>query len=197
MIGLRVALGFFLLVFMGSQAFCIDHPRDLVRAKGGKVRMPKQSSKLARVRLKVQVTDYERLLVRQSNGEMKHAFKPRKPFGHNLRARIEKVNHFYLGRWHIETQPLSWSKELNVLRMRLKFYKTYGSSQDVEERVGSVLVKGSLKGKDFLYSFTGSKNIQFKNKLGQPIADISVGPPKSAPGNYSRNLPPKNKAGKF
>lgn len=155
------------------------------------IRYPKQAPKLARVRLAIKLVNYRKFLVRNDYSKLKEMFRPIKPIKHHLRARIEKANHFYIDKWHIETVPMRWNRKSKNLTMKLRFYKQYGNKNKLEEAIGSTIISGHLKGQGHLYSFIGSKKIKFSNILGHPMLDVEVGSPIKSSSNISDSLKKK------
>lgn len=185
---------FFLKVLAGlilqQSALAVGNVRLMTDDPSALIRHPKQLPRLARVRLSMVLTNYKKFLVRNNYAKVREMFRPIKPIKHHLRARIEKTNHFYIDDLHIETVPISWSKERMQLKMKLRFYRRYGNENKLEEAIGSTIITGSLEGGDHLYSFIGTKKIKFKNLLGHPILDIAIGAPKRQPGALSDSGPP-------
>ena len=176
---LAIAFGVLSLLFAGSYAFgSVNPPRKSIESL---VRMPKQSPRLARVRLAVELTNYKKFLVRNNYAKVSEMFRPLKPIKRHLRARIEKTNHFYIGDWHIETIPVKWSKEKMHLTMKLRFFRRYGTSNNLEESVGSTIISGHIEGHDYIYNFQGAKKLKFKNLMGHPLVDVNIGSPKAQP----------------
>lgn len=160
---------------------------------GASVRLPKKLPRLARVRLSMVLTNYKKFLVRNNYAKIREMYRPVKPIKHHLRARIEKVNHFYIDDWHIETVPISWNKVKMQLTMKLRFYRRYGNNSRLEEAIGSTVITGALKGGNHLYSFIGNKEIKFKNLLGHPLLNVVIGPPKQPQSSISKSGDPIQK----
>lgn len=139
-------------------------------------RTMKRPPRVARVRLSISISDYEKILVKKVNGAVEEQYKIVGKRLYRLRARIDELNHFYVGRWHIETQPLKWDLENKFWSVKLRFHKVYGEGEGLEEWVGTGKVSGLVEGKNLLYEFKGRKNMKFSNTMGHPIADISIGP---------------------
>ena len=140
-------------------------------------RYPKKNQKVARFRLSIELTPYLKYLVRDINGRVKEAFRPAMPLKHNLRARIDKKNHFYMGKYHIETIPLSWEKKQKKLQLQIKFYKRYGDDKNLEELLGSTKAVGFLRGEKHLFVFETSKRAKFYNALRHPLLSVHITKP--------------------
>lgn len=164
-------------------------PQDVT--KGHRLKeTPKKVSK-NRVRIAVELQPYKKFAVIERDGKRKVAFKPQKPFKQMLRAKIDQPNHFYLKGYHIETVPLSWDKKFNQYRSKINFYQTYGK---VEEMIGSLIIKGSLSGKNGLYVLVGNSKKEFRNKTGQTILRASIGLPATQRPAVSKGVPKKKRA---
>ena len=151
------------------------------------LRAPKKIKKTARVRIGIKLSPYEKIVVRSNTGKRKISFKKNVELKNYLRARFDKTNHFYIGDWHVETRPVSWKKEQNLLKMELSFFKRYGDDRSLEDYVGKMDVSGITKGGNFVYMFDAHKKSIFRNKLGHPIVDVEVGPIKrKRPANIAK-----------
>lgn len=165
--------GYFWFAGGAAQGF----PEGMSQLDPQHTRMAQQKQRVARVRIAVSLTPFKKLAIKDRFGRVSETFKPTAEKKYNLRARIERPNHFYVGKWHIETIPLSWSRERQYLHMKLRFYKRYGDHKDLEEVIGSTEIRGPVKGERFLYNFLGRKSLNIKNQLGQPVVNIVLGPP--------------------
>lgn len=145
---------------------------------------------VARVRVPIKITGYEQIMVQNQHGVRRIEHKALAPLDYNLRATINRTNHFYLSDWHIESVPIKWEKDLKNWKAELKFYKRYGQEQDLEEYVGSLAVSGHLMGepKDKVYKFSGQARQQFQNKRGSPVLVVEVGQGVTEPkGNVAKS----------
>ncbi len=140
------------------------------------IRAPKKIKKTARIRIGIKLSPYEKIVVRGHSGKRKVSFRKDVVLKNYLRARFDKANHFYIGDWHVETRPLSWKKEQNLLKMELSFFKRYGDDRSLEDYVGKMEVSGIAKGSNYVYLFETHKKMIFRNKHGHPIVDVEVGP---------------------
>lgn len=132
---------------------------------------------VARVRLPIKLTAYESIMVQNQHGVRRIEHKPLAPLDYNLRATINRTNHFYLSDWHIESVPIKWDRDQKSWRAELKFYKRYGQEQDLEEFVGTLGIAGQLlgEGQDKVYRFAGKGQQRFQNKRGSPVLDVELG----------------------
>lgn len=137
----------------------------------------KNSPRMAQVRIGLKLTPYQPMAVKGRDGKTTLMPQALATIQHTLRARIERVNHFYFGDWHVETIPEAWSRETMKYRVKLRFYKRYGAGKDLEEMVGHTIVQGTLEGKNYLYGLKGNVNTQFKNRRGEPVLAVAIGTP--------------------
>lgn len=131
--------------------------------------------RVARVRIALDLRNYEKIVVRAQNGQQRFQYRTVDPLKRVLRARIEETNHFYVDGWHVETIPQSWSKASRILTVKMRYYKRYGINQELEEFVGEHLLKGYLTGKDHLYVLRGQAKSRFTDKFGNPIVEVVAG----------------------
>ncbi len=140
-------------------------------------RSGKSAPRMAQVRIGLKLIPYQPMAVKGKDG--KTTLKPQAlaTIQHTLRARIERVNHFYFGDWHVETIPEAWSRETMKYRVKLRFYKRYGAGKDLEEMVGHTIVQGTLEGRNYLYELKGNVTTRFKNRRGEPVLAATIGTP--------------------
>ena len=156
-------------------------------------RVPRQAPRMARVRIHLKLIPYDKIVVRDKQGQFKEKFRPIKKLNHVLRARIERPNHFYVGDWHIETVPMKWDQNLKKLKVKLRFYKRYGEGRNLEEYLGNAILSGTLVGKDFLYVVKGRKNALFKNRKNNPVLAVEIG--KAEAPKVGKSSTPRKKRG--
>jgi hypothetical protein len=95
---------------------------------------------------------------------------------HVLRARLNKINHFYLDNYHVETKPISLVKASNQVRMRLTISRTHANEKKMEELLGSIEVAGKLhKTGENLYMLRGEAGKRLLHPSGQPMVDVVAG----------------------
>ncbi|MBF0442525.1 MAG: hypothetical protein HQK54_11520 [Oligoflexales bacterium] len=128
-----------------------------------------------RVRIPLKMITYEKVIVQKPNGESRLENKKSQVIRYTIRGRIERANHFYVGRWHIETIPLSWAQKTKKYKTKLRFYKIYGDSPELEEYLGNVIASGQLEGDNRLYNLIGFAGSSFNDKNNNPVLDVEVG----------------------
>lgn len=159
---------------------------DAARSMNEDVELPGERRDSPRVRIPVQLVGYEKIVVTSQNGQARHQFKALSPLRHHLRARIERPNHFYVGTWHIETIPQKWKRDTKAYEVKLRFFKRYGEGRELEELVGTQIVKGHLMGKGPHFLFAGRSEETFKDAQGQPILSVGIGPEVEKNGNIAK-----------
>lgn len=142
------------------------------------IRSLKKPPRMARLRVPVALTPWFKVVVTDKKGVKRHEVKAGPVMRRTLRARIERINHFYIGEWHIETVPMVWKKKTRTYSMKVRVYKRFGQDKDLEEYLGHFLVSGNLTGgKDLLYEFQGKQQRVFSNRGGEKILGVQVGRP--------------------
>lgn len=132
----------------------------------------------AKVRIPVKITTYEKMIIKKTNGQSRIEHKKSQSIRYVFRGRMERSNHFYVSRWHIETVPLSWEKRSNKYKTKLRFYKSYGETPELEEYLGHMTITGSLEGEDKLYNLVGFSSAKFTDKHNNPVIDVEIGKSK-------------------
>lgn len=161
----------------GGQAWSQEDPRILT--SGAEVRQVKAQANVARMRLGVTITPYKKYMVKNRMGKIEGIFKTLTPLRQNLRARVDRNNHFYVDEWHIETKPIAWKKATREIKVQFKFYRQYGKDRHLEQYVGTAVAAGKLVGQDFIYDFTGKQSVKLSNVLAEPIIDVLITNPTS------------------
>lgn len=95
---------------------------------------------------------------------------------HVLRARLNKINHFYLDNLHVETKPVSLVRASNQVKMRLTISRTHSKDKQLEELLGTLDVAGKLeKSGENLYMLRGEAGKRLLHPTGQPMLDVVAG----------------------
>lgn len=133
--------------------------------------------KPARVRMGVSIASFKRVEVRRPKGDLATEYIKLEPLRATLRMRLEQINHFHFGQWHVESIPLSWRSETQDYRVQLNFYEKFGVAGDLEEKIGSLEVAGKAFGAQRLYNFVGQASQKFVNKMNEPKIQVEAGTP--------------------
>ena len=60
------------------------------------------------------------VLFENKDGKQSYVYQPGKQVNYRLKARIDRVNHFYFDGWHIETVPIKWKKKKSIILRKIK-----------------------------------------------------------------------------
>lgn len=129
----------------------------------------------AQVRIGLRLTPFVTAKTQNLKGEIKEISRPAGDLKRTLRARVNRMNHFVVSDYHVETEPLSYVKEMNQYRVKLKFSKRLGPYGELEENIGSMEVAGKLEGSAGLYVLKGAASTEFKDPMGRPILRVMAG----------------------
>ena len=138
-----------------------------------------QTARVDRVRIPIRLTPYHKVLVKNKDGQIQERQIAMPSMTHTLRARMERVNHFYVGSWHGESVPLKWESEFRRYQVRLRFFERFGTSQELEEYVGNSEITGTVEKEGDLFAFKGYAASQFKNPMGTNLLDVEIGQSKT------------------
>ena len=144
---------------------------------------------VARVRVPLRLTRFEPIVVQNLQGTRHMEYKSLAPVSYNLRATINRSNHFYLADWHIEAVPMKWEKETRRWQVEIKFYKRYGQDQELEEFIGTLPLQGRLMGDERLFTLEVQSKQQFNSKRGSPVLLVEAGMAAMDKGNVARRTP--------
>ena len=147
----------------------------------------------ARVRLPVKLVTFKTVVATDREGKTRPSFIPNGGIVRTIRSRIDKPNHFFIGdkgEWHIESVPMRFSKTDKRYTARLNISKQIGVDGAVEEQIGSIEVAGVLVQEEAgLYNFVTNSRQQFRDKMGNPILELSVGLGATNPTNNAKSNP--------
>lgn len=129
-----------------------------------------------RVRIGLKLVPYSKVYTKSTNGTQKVSHVKAEASSHTLRARLDKVNHFYLNDWHIESKPVSWIRNTKRYEVQLTFFQRYGAYGKLEKRVGALKLNGNLhKQHENIYVLSGVAKKRFNDKFGAPVLDVISG----------------------
>jgi hypothetical protein len=182
----------FVLALLCGQAFAYEMPttpRDrnetmLLSPSDPKLQSPpkrtvyvdRKGGLLTQVRIGVSFTPYKLVTTRLRDGRLNKQPIEGEPIHRVLKTKTEKINHFFVDDWHIETVPVQFIKRAKKLTMRLNIYRRYGSYGELEETVGSMEIQGTLRrGQDGVHIFEGVEEKTLNNKDGEPLLKIAAG----------------------
>jgi len=94
---------------------------------------------------------------------------------HTLRAKLTRTNHFFFGPYHIQTRPAHWNRKSQYYETHISVFRRFGKDNQVEEPLGNLTLKGTLKGKEQLFTLHGVSHKVFRNKLKQAVLGITAG----------------------
>ncbi len=150
----------------------------------------------AQVRIPIQITNYEKVQVRDPQNKVATKVVALKPVVQTLRARMDRTNHFYLKDYRVETIPLKWKRSDNLFTVQLNIFKRFGEYKLLEEQFANITMQGKLVGKDKLFVLHGTARITVQNKENEPEAEIIAGfgkPAQSSPVATSKKANDKSK----
>ncbi|NRA45990.1 MAG: hypothetical protein HRU09_13645 [Oligoflexales bacterium] len=124
-----------------------------------------------KVRIGLRLTMYEPVSHQVSGSSMKVS----RVLRHTLRAKVLTPNHFYIDNLHVQTTPIKWNRINGNYGVKISFFSKYGNGGEVEEELGSLIVRGNLKGKDGLFILHGLGKATFKDKFSKPKLSVVAG----------------------
>jgi hypothetical protein len=132
------------------------------------------------VRIGIKITPFRQIVVKSAvsgkdkESEVQHVAQ--EAIRHTLRARLNRVNHFYVNNFHVETRPLKWVKQSRDYTVQLTIYRQFGRNSEVEETIGSMQISGVLEVQtDGIYVLNGAAFKRFRNKFNAPSLDVAAG----------------------
>ncbi|MFK7822969.1 MAG: hypothetical protein AB8G05_02355 [Oligoflexales bacterium] len=124
-----------------------------------------------KVRIGLRLTVYEPVSKKTSGTSMKVS----RVLRHTLRAKVLTPNHFYIDKLHVQTTPIKWNRINGNYGVKITFFSKFGKNGEVEEKLGSLTVKGILKGKNGLFILHGIGKTTFKDKFSKPKLSVVAG----------------------
>jgi len=130
----------------------------------------------AKVRIGLRLTPFRKVVTQDRNGRNVEHSMPLEALRYTLRARLNRVNHFFVGKWHIETTPEQWVRTTRHYVVKLDIYRRYGAFGQLEENVGSVQLRGVLdQGENNVHVLLGVARKRLRDKFGRPVLDVVAG----------------------
>jgi hypothetical protein len=129
----------------------------------------------AQVRIGLRLTPFVTAKTQNLKGEIREISRPAGDLKRTLRARVNRMNHFVVSDYHVESEPLSYVKETSHYRVKLKFSKRLGPYGELEESIGSMEVAGKLEGSAGVYVLKGAASSEFKDPMGRPVLRVMAG----------------------
>ena len=127
-----------------------------------------------RVKVPLKMTLFESIVVKNSEGVRRMEQKALAPVKYNFKATIDRTNHFYVADYHVETIPVKWDSASKIWTVEVNFFKRYGEGQELEESVGSMIVRGQLEGARRLFTLQGKAKQTFNDKQGRPLLSVEM-----------------------
>ena len=127
------------------------------------------------VRVGIKLLPFIHAKIQNLNGEIGEIVRPGTETTRTLRMRMNSPNHFVIGDYHIESEPLSYIKATRQFEVRLKLAKRLGLDAGVEESLGHLDVKGVLAGDNGVYILKGASAKQFLDQMGRPALKVIAG----------------------
>ncbi len=151
---------------------------------------------VSRVRIPLTIKGFERVPAAGSGGAANGARDvtiPRRAQQFNLKARLDRPNHFYFGDWHFETLPTGKTPSGEV-QIKMSLSRTFGDDHELEEHVGDMDLQGGIaRGEPGVYDFMGKAGARFTGRSGDTLVEIQVNGGQArehAPPRVSRLDPP-------
>ncbi len=129
----------------------------------------------AQVRIGLHLTPFVTAKTQNLKGEIHEISRPAGDLKRTLRARVNKMNHFVISDYHVESEPLAFVKETSQYRIKLKFSKRLGPYGELEESIGSMEVAGKLEGSGGVYVLKGAASSEFKDPMGRTVLRVLAG----------------------
>jgi len=172
-------VGLFLVLVWGygSSLYSKEILKSIYTGPDTMIHLPEANAKTVKVRLGLTVIPMSKLIVKDAQGINQVRFGKNKALRRNLRARLTASSNFFLEDWHIEIQPIQWKKVSKNLTYKVSVYQRFGTSKNVEEKLGSFNLAGVIQGQDYLYEFRGETSQTFKNKTGDKVVEVQLGAP--------------------
>ncbi len=131
----------------------------------------------SRLRIPLTIKGFERVPAAGSGGAANGArdvIIPRRAQNFNLKARMDRPNHFYFGDWHFETLPTGKTPSGEV-QFKMSLSRTFGEGGELEEHVGDMDLRGGIaRSEPGVYEFMGKSGARFTGRSGDALVEIQV-----------------------
>ena len=141
---------------------------------------PAKSTKPDRIRFSLELAQIDSIPVRRADGSKDRQNMVTNKMKHTLRARLDRVNHFYVGSYHVATEPLTKVDPAKPFQMRIRVAKQVGTSPEVEEMIGQFIASGSVERDGEAYAFKSRSVQQFRSDMAKQRLLVTVNAPRSS-----------------
>ena len=133
-----------------------------------------------RIRFSLELAQIESIPVRRADGTKNRQDLVTNKMKHTLRARLDRVNHFYVGAYHVATEPLTKVDPEKPFQLRIRIAKQIGTSPGVEETIGHFIASGSVHRDGEAYAFKSRTMQQFRSDMAKQRLLVTVNAPRSS-----------------
>ena len=140
------------------------------------------NSEAIKIRIPLIVTPFKLIASKGLIGEKGFVSVPEMSKRHNLIARINKPNQFFLGDYRVETTPLKLLKSSLLYSVKIDLYRLYGAYGQLEEFLGTFTAHGKMVAQDpTFYTLVGTSKFQFRDSAGKILVELAAGRPLDIP----------------
>ena len=130
--------------------------------------------KTPRLKILAGVHEFSIVQTKDLQNNVRNKFIPKKKIFRTLKARLNDTSTFHIGKYKFEIQPTSFHKKNRVVRLNISVSKTFGTYQQIEEKLGTMNVSGLIHNYDGENVFIANKELVFKDKVGTPKLALQI-----------------------
>ena len=127
----------------------------------------------AQVRIALSLTTWEKFVPHGGRGKV--TYRPTTTQKVTLRAALDRASNFYVGDWHFVTRPLLWARHTRQYKTQLTVFQRLGKDRQVEEKLGSMVAKGTLQAYRDFYTLQNYQKKTFRDPNGNPRLRVVTG----------------------
>lgn len=130
--------------------------------------------KTPRLKILAGVHEFSLIQTKDLQDNIRNKFVPKKKVFRTLKARLNDTSTFHIGKHKFEIQPTGFDKKNRIVKLNISVSKTFGTYQQIEEKLGTMNVSGLIHTYDGENLFIANKELVFKDKVGTPKLALQI-----------------------
>ena len=130
--------------------------------------------KTPRLKILAGVSEFGIVQTKDLQNNVRNKFVPKKKIFRTLKARLNDTSTFHIKNYKFEIQATSFNKKNRVLKLNIAVSKTFGTYQQIEEKLGAMNVTGLIHSFDGENVFIANQEMVFKDKVGTPKLALQI-----------------------
>ena len=130
--------------------------------------------KTPRLKILAGVHEFSVIQTKDLQNNIRNKFVPKKKVFRTLKARLNDTSTFHIGKHKFEIQPAGFNKTKRIVKLNISVSRTFGTYQQIEEKLGTMNVSGLIHNYDGENVFIANQELVFKDKVGTPKLALQI-----------------------